>query len=228
MKSFPRLLAIVAGMASIAACVTTSKRKPQPMLITDSTERIPFSGFSVLPPNGPGWWLMPLPPAGTGPIYLVLAFAKEVRQAGSAGFHHASAEIHIWDMGWRKFADAHDFLQFEKDDSERRIRSYADPYHRVLATSTELDATLGAQCVKYEFSVENAGSDAPGKSTTFEIRGYRCLHPRWPQYLIDVSYSETYATGDHAYHLDSSEVAPFLSSLSFTDDQPRFVNGLAR
>jgi hypothetical protein len=227
MGSFSRLFAVVNVVAAVAGCVT-AKPEPQPMPITDSTQRFRFRGFSVVPPNGAGWWLMPVAPADTGPTHLVVMFAKEVRRAGSAGFHHASAEVHISNVGWRKFADADDLLQFEKDVLGRMVAHYVDLYHRVLAVRTDLDATLGAQCVRYELVVEHTASDAPTKSNTFEIRGYRCLHPRWPQYLIDVSYSETYATGDHAYRLDKTDAAPFLRSLRFTDEQPGFVNGSER
>jgi hypothetical protein len=73
-----------------------------------------IQGFSVVPPNRAGWWFMPAAPSDLGPIHLVVMFAHEVRRADSAGFHHASAELQISDVGWRKFAGADDFLQFEK------------------------------------------------------------------------------------------------------------------
>ena len=222
---------MVAAALSIAACAAASSRTwpgSQPVRITDPTRRIQFRGFSVLPPTGPGWFAMPPVPADPAPIYLVARFAKVVDHADTPDVHTTEAEVHIWDVGWRLFAGADDFLQFEKEQAERLADSYVDGRHRVLAKSTMLDTILGAQCVKYEFGVENIVPDAPGKSVTLEVRGYRCLHPRWPQYLIDVSYSERYVAGEHAFHLDSSEVAPFLKSLSFTDDRPLFVTDSSR
>ena len=226
----PRSLAIVVA-ASIVACALAPNRTPptaQPMRITDPTQRIWFRGFSVLPPNGSDWFAMPLVPADPPPIHLVARFAKVLDRVDTSDVHTAAAELHIWDVSWRTFTGADDFLQFEKEQEESVADSYADGRHRVLATNTAIDTTFGAQCVKYEFSVENIVTDAPGKSVTLEIRGYRCLHPRWPQYLIDVNYAERYVSGEYAFHLDRSEVAPFLKSLSFTDDRPLFTTDSKR
>src|SRR5438874_1899008 len=122
MPPFPRALPMVAAALSIAACAAASSRTwpgSQPVRITDPTRRIQFRGFSVLPPTGPGWFAMLPVPADPAPIYLVARFAKVVDHADTPDVHTTEAEVHIWDVGWRMFAGADDFLQFEKEQAER-------------------------------------------------------------------------------------------------------------
>src|SRR4051794_11418095 len=94
----PRSRAIVVA-ASIVGCAVAprrSARATQPARITDPTQRTWLRGFSVLPPNGSGWFAMPPVPADAPPppIYLVARFAKVLDHADTPDVHTAAAEVH--------------------------------------------------------------------------------------------------------------------------------------
>ncbi|MGI0015029.1 MAG: hypothetical protein ACREBU_16545, partial [Nitrososphaera sp.] len=59
----------------------------------------------------------------------------------------------------------------------------------------------------------------PGVVFVLAARGLRCVHPRWPRYLVDVSYSQRAHRGQPFAPLEP-EGEPFVRSLRFTADGP--------
>ena len=88
----------------------------------------------------------------------------------------------------------------------------------------EFDATpndsLGAKCAQYLRVTELSGwgrfQDSVFILTT---RGWFCLHPHWPQYLIDFGYTQLHLKGEEPMLLDV-EIEPFLRSPVFTSTRP--------
>ena len=200
---------------------------PRPTRIADPTQRVQFRGFSLLPPNGPGWMAAPPIPTQPAPSYLVAFFGKEAENRGARNVHTVAASVFTWDVGSKTFDTPADFLHFEEAESDHAVGAQVSPRHRVLDSKTELDASLGPKCIKYDYNIEDTGvPSAPGSPFILTMHGYRCVHPKWPRYLIDVGYSERYLNGEQPFPLEA-EVAPFLKSLTFTDDRPLFVTTIA-
>ena len=161
-------------------------------------------------------------PASPGPAYLVATFGKEPDRR-SQYVHTVAATVLTLDVGSKRFDTPADFLHDQQTEMESAIGLLVSPRHRVLEAKTALDDSLGPTCTKYDYTVEDTGvPSAPGSPFILAIHGYRCVHPKWPRYLIDVSYNERYLSGEEPFHLEA-EVAPFLKSLRFSDDRPLFV-----
>jgi virginiamycin B lyase len=229
-SSFVRVFAAAVAVAAGSACAVAPSRTwpaPGPMRLEDPTQQLQYRGFSLLPPDGPGWFAIPSPPTQPGPVYLVAAFAKEPVNAGAKNVHTVGATISTWDVGSKRFDSPAAFLQFEEAGVAAAVNAQCSPRHRVLASKVALDDSLGPNCIRYDQSVEDTGvSAAPGSPFILEMHGYRCLHPKWPRYVIDVGYSERYPSGEPSFRIEG-EVAPFLKSLSFANDRPLFVTTIA-
>ena len=113
------------------------------MRIADPTKRIEFRGFSLLPPNGPGWAAAPPIPAQPSPGYLVAFFGKDAENRGARGVHTVVASVFAWDVATRTFETASDFLHFEEAQTDNAIGVQVSPRHRVLDSKVALDDALG-------------------------------------------------------------------------------------
>jgi YVTN family beta-propeller protein len=197
------------------------------MRIADPTQRVQFRGFSLLPPNGPGWLEIPPLPTQPGSAYLVASFGKEPEHPRAENIHTVAATVETWDMGSKTFDSPAAFLRFEETRAAEAVNMKVSPRHRLLAAKSALDNSLGPSCIRYDYTVEDTGVPwAPGSPFILEMHGYRCLHPKWPRYVIDVGWSQRYLPGEQPFNIEA-EVAPFLKSLSFTDDRPLLVTTIA-
>jgi YVTN family beta-propeller protein len=152
----------------------------------------------------------------------VATFGKEPDRH-SQNVHTVAASVLTWDVGSKTFDTPSDFLHYEEAEANSAIGLQVSSRHRVLDSKTAPDKSLGPKCVKYDYTVEDTGvPSSPGSPFILAMHGYRCVHPKWPRYLIDVSYSERYLNGEQPFHIEA-EVAPFLGSLTFADDRPLFV-----
>src|SRR6267142_3305566 len=155
----------VMALAGALACTAPPSRTwpgPRPMRIEDPSQRAQFRGFSLLPPNGPGWMAAPPLPTAPGPVYLVQAFGKEPDRR-SANVHTVAASILTWDVGSRTFESPRAFLEYEEAETQSAIGFQVSARHQVLDAKTMLDDLLGPKCVKYDYTVEDTGvPSAPG------------------------------------------------------------------
>jgi DNA-binding beta-propeller fold protein YncE len=213
-------------VSAFVACATNPPRAapgPRKRDIGSPPRRLQFPGFSVAPPSGPRWVIVPSMPANEGPVSVIVAFGRRPDPAGRPqDAHTVLATVATRDLR-RTFSGADEYLRFEESETAPAIARMASARHRVISAITQLDPRRGANCVKYDYAVEDTGlPGANGEPFTFALHGYRCLHPRSPRYSVDVGYSERYRSGGAPLDV-AGEVAPFLDGFAFTDEPPVHV-----
>jgi YVTN family beta-propeller protein len=152
--------------------------------------------------------------------------AGQVR-AGAVSFLHRSsgAVAHARTVSNRGPQDGKpgDLVTLTRVDFERQKTAAAG--YRVVEFTVTPDPSRGANCLRYELIREippRRQGDAP---TLLEGQGFRCLHPRWPAYGVDLGYGRPHRSGQTPTP-PGVEVGRFLSSLAFTTDQPVLVTDL--
>ena len=200
--------------------------------ISDPTQRFELPGLSVLPPRGDNWFLASLPPPEAVSAVRLVSFAKKLREEPAtrpADARLIYAEVLVWDLrdpvfqAPAAFQSSADFVQWAKEQfgNPRRQGEMVTRRSRVLGVETAPDDSLGAMCVRYRRSTERS-EWAPFPDSIFIVvaRGLYCLHPHWPRYMIDVSYTQLYLQGEEPLSPEA-EVEPFLESPMFTTTRPR-------
>lgn len=110
------------------------------------------------------------------------------------------------------------YLRFVEDEAKRGLtgRRFQQLETR-YAIEREGPAPL---CMRHETVVEDSQVPRfPGAVFVLAARGLRCVHPHWPRYLVDVSYSQRMHRGQPFVALEP-EGEPFVRSLRFTTDRP--------
>ncbi|MGH7356665.1 MAG: hypothetical protein ACRELS_19080 [Candidatus Rokuibacteriota bacterium] len=194
--------------AATAACLSSAPLSP----IEDPTKRLEFAGFSILPPRGPLWLsgsVATLPDVENRVVYRAVFFRTPADVDPTAGRDSPRivALVMVRDLGDAKFRSSSDFVA-----SMKTLGARTRQRHRLLASRASLVERADATCAVYDYAAEDSG-------VILMVQGIRCLHPQWPSYAIDVSYSQRYPAGRQPIALDA-EVEPFLGSLAFTPDHP--------
>jgi len=184
----------LALLTVLAACATT---KPDTTPV-EISRRLAFSGYSIVPPLGPGWERKNAP--GTDVVFEHAGLAP-----GSRVLLVATAE-----PAPRRYAGIRQFL----DDMIEREENEAEPrrFH-VLQESTSLAPEVGQYCVRTSASAEDRAS--PGKPVLDATR-LTCLHPTSPGWMISVTYTELHPRGVPSPDL-VAEGERFIGSLHFFD-----------
>lgn len=184
--------------------------------VTAPTQRLEFPGFSILPPRGDNWFIAPSMSLAPNVTY-VAAFAKQTRERT----YTIRAAVLTVDMKDERFGSPTEFLRVVERAIEEEMKT--SPRHRLLASRVSLESSLGSNCVVYDQTVEDSGvPQFPGSIFILTMHGFRCAHPHWPRYVIDVGYSQRVPRGDQTLSVEA-EVEPFLKSLMFTPSRPLFV-----
>ena len=201
--------------------------------ISDPAKRYEFPGFSVLPPQGARWFVSPagpvepLPEANLllTPQSPLLVFARRPEQPitkDPRSMHRALLSVSTRDLGERPVKTLKEYLAYEQSRTSELAGTQVTPSFRLLSSRFEIDSSL-QDCLRFEQVGEDTGVDEfPGVPFVARIRGYRCLHPQWPRYVVSVAYSEVYSRGADPLHIDA-EVEPALRSLRLTPERPVFV-----
>jgi virginiamycin B lyase len=216
---------LVAGLVS--GCARAPPRaSPGPRLrtLSEPRQRFEFHGFSVLPPLGPNWVVIPSFPSPPG-ISILIAFGR--RPDRPPGKRPEDLRTLIAAVATSKMEapvrTPEEFLLQEEGRTALVIGAQVGPRHRVVSLSTSLDGKLGPSCVRYDYRVEDTGvPQFPGTPFFLDFHGYRCPHPKWPRYVVDVGYSERYLSSLSAL-APEAELTPFLESLALTDGRPSYV-----
>jgi hypothetical protein len=176
----------------LAACAAA------PQEPTAVARRLAFSGYSIVPPLGPGWVRKDPPGTDAG-------FEHEGMAPGSRVLLVATAQ-----RAPRHYDTIKDFL----DDRIARQEAEAQPrrFH-VLQEGTSLDPDVGRYCVKTSATAEDR--DSPDH-TVYDATSLVCLHPTAPDWMITVAYSERHPRGGGSPDLDA-EGERFVGSLRFFD-----------
>lgn len=208
----------------LARSVRFQPASPGPSPVGDPAQRLDFPGVSILPPRGGNWFITPPVPSGPGATHTVVAFGKKLREGPPATpeeAHTIRATVVVSDLREARFEDSTAFLGFlERESGERMVGRMVNKRHRLLASELSLDSSPGSTCVKYEQTFEDTGVPRfPGSIFILATRGFRCLHPHWPKYMVDVGYSQRYLRGQRPLSIEA-ELEPFLKSVVFAAARP--------
>ena len=230
------LLAIFLTAAVLAGCAS-----PQPFTMTCSSigaatvepgERIDLEGFSVTAPRDRRWCLAFKGPRqvvfGTHPLMGQYIETPEARMAENTVVMVAQRVRH----GAASLADADEFQQFVEawigrgfgvntSGSEFIVADAVDPRFTVLRSSVRPEPFLNADCVRYVLeSEERSNPRVPTKVLIINARGQVCNHPKDPDYLVAMQFSERYPRGEQIDprlfgSLERQHAEPFFKSLVF-------------
>ena len=201
--------------------------------ISDPVKRYEFPGFSVLPPQGARWFVSPASPAEPlpetnlllTPQSTLLVFARRPEQPitkDPRSIHRAVLRVSTRDLGERPVKTLQEYLAYEQSRTSELAGAQVTPGFRLLSSRFEIDGSLQS-CLRFEQVGEDTGvAEFPGVPFVARIRGYRCLHPRWPRYVVAVAYSERYLSGVDPLRIDA-EIEPALRSVRLTQERPVFV-----
>jgi YVTN family beta-propeller protein len=199
--------------------------------LADRTAPLKLAGFSVMPPTA-GWEIPPRLLRGRGYSGDLTGFplaaldAGQVR-AGEVSFLHPSSGTvaHARTVSNRDPRDGTpgDLVTLTRAEFERRKTGAAG--HRVLDFSVTPDASRGANCLRYELTQETPVRQGEAYVLR-EVQGFRCPHPHWPTYGIDLGYGRARRPGQVPTP-PGVEVNRFLSSLTFTTIKPVLETSLA-
>ena len=180
---------------------------PQLIPVTDPTERLEFEGFSILPPQGDNWFVVPSAPI-IFPDVLVQFFKKSTPQSGprqplatlslgaGPGPEGSTAE-RLYKLGV-EYSNQPDTSRF------RRISFNISP-----------DRTLALDCMRFDWTAEARNNPRyPGSIFIMDQHGFVCLHPDLPHHSIEISYGQRRLQEELPLSLEA-EGEPFVKSLLY-------------
>jgi len=191
--------------------------------VTDSSVRYDFpqQGISVLPPVGARWWAVPGKTFGPDHVIVfgkpvgdhVPQQAVEVRSIVAGLLAYPCSEFELSD----DVASADDMKRhLDERLTDAALRAWAaDHARRLVATQEVVDRSPGAECVRYDETIEDTRVPRFEGSTFVERqRGFRCLHPFQRGVVVEFGWSERHLAGEPSAGLDA-EVQPFMDSIRF-------------
>jgi YVTN family beta-propeller protein len=217
-SAFGRLVVMVVCVA-LAGCAVPLPAATPLIPVVDLDQPFVFDGFSVLPPRGPNWFVAPPEAAEDNQVLVLGKLVRDTPPSTPAESRTVAAIAMLWDLrdtGPRSASE----LQRWSEQSRVLPGQRLSARHRLLTSSAEVEPALGATCVRYALSTEDEQVPRfPGSVFILSARGVRCLHPRWPRYAVDLSYSERYLRGLPPLAFDA-EAESFFRSLRFTAERP--------
>jgi YVTN family beta-propeller protein len=200
-------------------------QRPQP--IADSSQRMEFKGFSVLPPQGPGWEVLPPLPAVPGAATRLANIGKRPTNPPPGPLRHtAVVTIATLQVPESSAADPKAFEDFVRNKFGTQPPLQLSAKHKVLSVHTGEGSLPGRRCVRFAAQLEDSEVPAaPGRRFLFDLGGYVCLHPKWPHQAVETLFSERYPDDEKPLDLEA-EVSPFLTSIAFTDERPIVVTAI--
>lgn len=199
-----RLALLATAGLIVAACAGGPKLIP----IGDSTQRVEFDGFSILPPEGNGWLMLESPPKTvpglTTKAYFIKRLTEEVTWPSK--LHRLTAVIRTISYGDVKFESRAELLRHLAGEFSGQ------------SGKTYLDKCLARDCVRYESTRGGLSNPHfPGFVFVISKQGFLVLHPDSPNLVINLEYRQYYAQGKQPISVEAleTEVEPFQQSLEF-------------
>ncbi|MDH3280844.1 MAG: hypothetical protein OEQ18_06920 [Gammaproteobacteria bacterium] len=199
----------IAGVFSVLAIGCASAPGLTP--ITSTAQRMDFRGVSVQPPQGDNWYTAA---AQRGPPGTLVAFYKKMGDWTPE--HSAIAGLRLLDLDDQRFETAEELGRFMdqvfREDHKRSTR------FNLIDSTYAVDASFGAICVRLHQAQEDR--EVPGRAGQrflIDAHAIRCIHPRSPRYLVDISFSERRRDNRASWWSRGlqEEVEPYLNSLQF-------------
>lgn len=205
-------LVFLAGVIVVGCAVA-----PRLISISDSTQRLEFQGFSILPPRGENWFVVEASSQPDPNLTYAVVFSKRLRERVTrpAELHTITASVSTSSLGDVTFESRTELLQYLAREREKGWRRPTQR-HTPLEVKVSLEKCLGWDCVRIDYTAEDYGvPHFPG--LVFILTGYDFifLHPDTPTFVIYVNYGQRYLRGQQPLPLEA-EVKSFLKSLAFT------------
>lgn len=199
-----RVVLLISACAITAGCAATA---PSLTPISDSTGRVAFDGFSILPPRGEGWVRIEPPPQAdpsltwTAKAYFIKRLTEGVTPPSE--LHRLTAVVRTTNLGNVK--------------SESRINILKGIAGGISGQSL-VDKCFGWDCARYQSTVDQNSRRFPGYVFVLSKQGFIVLHPDSPTFAINVEYRQYYARGVQPLSAEAleTEVEPFQKSLELT------------
>ena len=178
--------------------------------------------MSVLPPRGESWVLLPVAPQEGVPAGALIRFAKRLRDAPPSRPEDERlvyVGVFSMDLGERRFTTGAEFLEQFKAGWPL-AGEMVTGHQRLVRFEAMLDDSRGATCARYRRLTELTGTPRfPRELFRLGTRGLFCVHARWPQYAVNMFYSQLHHAGQGPLPLDA-EADASLESLTFTHTRP--------
>jgi hypothetical protein len=180
----------------------------------------PELGVSVLPPTGPRWWVVP--GATFSPNHLIVFGKPLTRKYPETPdeLRTLVAQVVVFEISEDDapgdISTAENLKQrLESGLAAELLKQNRQPLRRFVSVDEQVDRSPGAECLRYDETVEDTRVPRFEGSVFVERqRGFRCLHPYRTRTLVDFGHSERHLSGLPEV-ADSAEVEPFLTGIRF-------------
>ena len=178
--------------------------------VTNPTQQLEFQGFSVLPPSGENWFIQN---QGTDHV----TFTKETTKGE---YHTVMAWARSDDAEYANWAGllvlAREGTLTEQHLERIQEQQWQDSRYKPLEVRVALDSSLGKECARFDFTVEDRGVPyAPDLVFVLIGQDFYCLHPDSSNLVVRIAYSQRLLQGEQELPIES-EVEPLLESLTCT------------
>lgn len=189
---------------------------PQP------NERIVFSGFSIVPPQGENWIetpRLPEPDPNSHAVQARLSFVKVMPQTEELGPHSIYAKVDtIFLSDWdRRLAltDPHGFMQFRMKYTLANIKVSITGKQQLISQQASLDRSVGYECFKYDLRAQDSDvSGFPDFTFLIDFHAYECIDPS-AKLIVTLYYSQRVNHAGTSADI-AREGEGFLKSIKFT------------
>jgi hypothetical protein len=194
------LLGVAVGVAGCAG-------GPQPIPVTNPSQRLDFGDFSILSPHGENWFKTDPAILRQQVPDLIALFRKTLAPPSKS--HTVTATVR---GGLLPISTG---SRTELLQKLARLNFAQTRRHQPLSVNISPDKTLAPDCVRYDGVTEDRGVPGyPGSLFTWDQHGFVCFHPYVSDAAIDIQYSQRRLQEEPPLFLEA-EGEPFLKSLVF-------------
>ena len=222
-----RLVALTVVALLLSACTVGWATGRQVVRTADLSGRLELAGYSVVPPTG-DWLAVTAPAMAADPVALLRAGRRPLLVTEATTGHvflRREADTSIFAAAIT--ADARRVTARTPDGllalKEAALRHDGQARFRLVEAGVSVDRSRPEVCVRFDTLEEDR--DVPGARGVLHlvsVRGVTCLHPRWPEYAIELAYSQRHRHDVRPLDV-SGEGEAFLRSLQFTTARPLHV-----
>jgi hypothetical protein len=208
MKKCLALLTCILCSLLLAGCASTGQRQSELIPLPDKPERVAFPGFSIVPPQGGGWFR-----AQSQDPRVAMYLATYLKRGPAAG-HTISATV------WSHSVPSSERGKFGIDQLVEAIRKKNEREDagrfKVLSDNVNRVNFHGADCARADLVSEDRGVPGDeGRPYRFAMHMIICIHPKAPFYIIWLEYSQRTPPGVEPLDIRPAGEA-FFDSLEFS------------